>query len=128
MHPKPIDIDDNIMLDENSSPNNNNNNGKARNSVGEKQHGVGANSSAVKDEAPNLIQLDGWESLLITFFSVIRVSCYQTLLTFPTSFPAIMWALTKYFRFLSHSDDTHDDDIIFEDFARLRLKGGETEA
>lgn len=25
-------------------------------------------------------------------------------------------------------DDTHDDDIIFEDFARLRLKGGETEA
>lgn len=25
------------------------------------------------------------------------------------------------------SDDTHDDDIIFEDFARLRLKG-ETEA
>lgn len=26
-----------------------------------------------------------------------------------------------------HSDDTHDDDIIFEDFARLRLKG-ETEA
>lgn len=22
----------------------------------------------------------------------------------------------------------HDDDIIFEDFARLRLKGGETEA
>jgi hypothetical protein len=59
MHPKPIDIDDNIMLDENSSPNNNNNNGKARNSVGEKQHGVGANSSAVKDEAPNLIQLDG---------------------------------------------------------------------
>lgn len=30
------------------------------------------------------------------------------------------------FSFLS--DDTHDDDIIFEDFARLRLKGGETEA
>lgn len=28
----------------------------------------------------------------------------------------------------SHSDDPHDDDIIFEDFARLRLKGGETEA
>lgn len=25
-------------------------------------------------------------------------------------------------------DDPHDDDIIFEDFARLRLKGGETEA
>lgn len=22
----------------------------------------------------------------------------------------------------------HDDDIIFEDFARLRLKGGETDA
>jgi hypothetical protein len=29
---------------------------------------------------------------------------------------------------LLHSDDPHDDDIIFEDFARLRLKGGETEA
>lgn len=27
-----------------------------------------------------------------------------------------------------YSDDPHDDDIIFEDFARLRLKGGETEA
>lgn len=26
------------------------------------------------------------------------------------------------------TDDNHDDDIIFEDFARLRLKGGETEA
>lgn len=30
--------------------------------------------------------------------------------------------------FLFNSDDPHDDDIIFEDFARLRLKGGETEA
>lgn len=25
-------------------------------------------------------------------------------------------------------DDSKDDDIIFEDFARLRLKGAETEA
>lgn len=30
--------------------------------------------------------------------------------------------------FSFNSDDPHDDDIIFEDFARLRLKGGETEA
>lgn len=33
---------------------------------------------------------------------------------------------------LLYSDDTHDDDIIFEDFARLRLrsglKGGEADA
>lgn len=30
----------------------------------------------------------------------------------------------------SEGDDSHDhdDDIIFEDFARLRLKGGETDA
>lgn len=26
------------------------------------------------------------------------------------------------------SDDGQDDDIIFEDFARLRLKGAETDA
>lgn len=30
--------------------------------------------------------------------------------------------------FLISDDDCKDDDIIFEDFARLRLKGAETEA
>lgn len=29
---------------------------------------------------------------------------------------------------LISDDDCKDDDIIFEDFARLRLKGAETEA
>ncbi|CAO1429848.1 unnamed protein product [Diamesa hyperborea] len=84
MHPKPDDIDENnILINECSSPSNNNNNGvrSSRNSVCDKQHAV---NNSTKDDAPNLIQLDG--------------------------------------------DDPHDDDIIFEDFARLRLKGGETEA
>ena len=59
MHPKPDDIDDNILINENSSPNNNNNNGKSRNSLGDNQHAANNNSSAAKDDAPNLIQLDG---------------------------------------------------------------------
>lgn len=59
MHPKPDYIDDNILITESSSPNNNNNHGKSRNSVGDKQHAVNNNSTAAKDDAPNLIQLDG---------------------------------------------------------------------
>lgn len=39
----------------------------------------------------------------------------------------LMFMSTLFFSTL-FSDDAHDDDIIFEDFARLRLKGGETEA
>lgn len=39
------------------------------------------------------------------------------------SFNGIVFNAFFYF----HRDDVHDDDIIFEDFARLRLKG-ETEA
>ena len=42
-----------------------------------------------------------------------------------------MWInvnICPFFPILFNSDDPHDDDIIFEDFARLRLKGGETEA
>lgn len=39
----------------------------------------------------------------------------------------LMLMSTLFFSTL-FSDDAHDDDIIFEDFARLRLKGGETEA
>lgn len=55
MHPKPDDIDDNIAINDNSSSNN-----AIRNSVGDKQNSVGNNSSAsAKDDAPNLIQLDG---------------------------------------------------------------------
>lgn len=57
MHPKPDDIDDNILINENSSPNNSNNVGKNRNSAGDNQHAV--NNSAAKDDTPNLIQLDG---------------------------------------------------------------------
>lgn len=59
MHPKPDDIDDNILT-ENNSPNNNNNHGKSRNSQGDKQiSGTNSSSADAKDEAPNLIQLDG---------------------------------------------------------------------
>lgn len=56
MHPKPDDIDDNLLNIENSTPNNNNNNGKNRN--GDKQLS-GNESDPAKDDAPNLIQLDG---------------------------------------------------------------------
>lgn len=59
MHPKPEDTDDNILINEQSSPNNNGVSGKGRNSVGDKQHAVNNNSPAVKDDVPNLIQLDG---------------------------------------------------------------------
>lgn len=39
--------------------------------------------------------------------------------------PIIIFVICVWF----HSDDDgKDDDIIFEDFARLRLKGAETEA
>lgn len=42
---------------------------------------------------------------------------------------SIQWYfLILPFIFHLNRDDPHDDDIIFEDFARLRLKGGETEA
>lgn len=56
MHPKPDDTDDNILIDE-ISPNNGTS-GKGNNSVGDK-HAVNNNSTAVKDDTPNLIQLDG---------------------------------------------------------------------
>lgn len=60
MHPKPDDIDDNILINEESSSNNNGvSSGKGRNSLGEKQQQTNSNSPAVKDETPNLIQLDG---------------------------------------------------------------------
>lgn len=54
MHPKPDDIDDNIAINENNSPNN-----AVRNSGGEKQHSGNNSSASAKDDAPNLIQLDG---------------------------------------------------------------------
>ncbi|CAH1728715.1 unnamed protein product [Chironomus riparius] len=80
MNPKPDDIEDIILNDSIST-----NNHEVNSTSEEKQSSMGNNkSSIVKEDVPNLIQLDG--------------------------------------------DDTHDDDIIFEDFARLRLKGGETEA
>lgn len=58
MHPKPDDIEDNILINEQSSPNNGVSS-KGRNSVGDKQHAVNNNSPVVKDDTPNLIQLDG---------------------------------------------------------------------
>lgn len=61
MHPKPDDIDENnILINECSSPSNNNNNGvrSSRNSVCDKQNAVN-NTTNAKDDAPNLIQLDG---------------------------------------------------------------------
>lgn len=57
MHPKPDDTDDNILIDE-ISPNNGTSS-KGHNSVGDKQHAVNNNSTVVKDDTPNLIQLDG---------------------------------------------------------------------
>ncbi|KAL7021810.1 hypothetical protein ACKWTF_012036 [Chironomus riparius] len=75
MNPKPDDIEDIILNDSIST-----NNHEVNSTSEEKQSSMGNNkSSIVKEDVPNLIQLDG--------------------------------------------DDTHDDDIIFEDFARLRLKG-----
>lgn len=60
MHPKPDDIDDNILVTENNSPNNNNIHGNSRNNQGDKQtSGTNSSSAAAKDDAPNLIQLDG---------------------------------------------------------------------
>lgn len=60
MHPKPDDTDDNILINEESSPNNGVSS-KGRNSVvGDgKENAVNSNSPVVKDETPNLIQLDG---------------------------------------------------------------------
>lgn len=58
MHPKPDDIDDNILINENGSPNNNSQ-GKSRNSVNDKQNAFNNNLTVAKDDAPNLIQLDG---------------------------------------------------------------------
>lgn len=49
MHPKPDDIDDNIAINDGSSNN-------ANRVVGDKHSG---NNSSAKDDAPNLIQLDG---------------------------------------------------------------------
>lgn len=61
MHPKPDDVEDNILINEQSSPNNNgtSNKGHSGSIAGDKQHAVNNNSPAVKDDAPNLIQLDG---------------------------------------------------------------------
>jgi beta-arrestin len=56
MHPKPDDIDD-VLINENGSPNNNSQ-GKSRNSLTDKQQ-LNNNSTLAKDDAPNLIQLDG---------------------------------------------------------------------
>lgn len=55
----------------------------------------------------NLIQLDAWVESFSRFLLVVSLFTY-------------------------YSDENnvqdYDDDIIFEDFARLRLKGGETDA
>lgn len=61
MHPKPDDTEDNILINEQSSPNNNgmSNKGRSNSNAGDKQHAVNNNSPVVKDDVPNLIQLDG---------------------------------------------------------------------
>lgn len=56
MHPKPDDIDENILVNENSSPNNL---GKSSGVGGDKANIGNNNLSSLKDDAPNLIQLDG---------------------------------------------------------------------
>ncbi|KAG5673700.1 hypothetical protein PVAND_003723 [Polypedilum vanderplanki] len=82
MHPKPDDLDENnLIIDQSTSNNENKVNIQSKDSS---EKGIISSPQTVKDDVPNLIQLDG--------------------------------------------DDTHDDDIIFEDFARLRLKGGEADA
>ena len=60
MHPKPDDIDDNILINEQISPNNNGTSKGRSNSNADdsKQHAVN-NNPVVKDDVPNLIQLDG---------------------------------------------------------------------
>lgn len=57
----------------------------------------------------NLIQLDGYVLRLCQFFP-------------PFQFPQYI------FFFISRDGIEDNDDIIFEDFARLRLKAGETDA
>jgi hypothetical protein len=60
MHPKPDDIDENLLIIEQKSPNNNEINIKPLNNVGEKQLQQSSDSPTTKDEeGPNLIQLDG---------------------------------------------------------------------
>lgn len=56
MHPKPDDIDENILINEATSPNKNNSHGQ--NSQADKQN-TDNNNPDTKDDAPNLIQLEG---------------------------------------------------------------------
>lgn len=58
MHPKPDDIDENIIINENGSSNINSQN-KSQASSSDKEHVASSNSVSAKDDAPNLIQLDG---------------------------------------------------------------------
>lgn len=63
--------------------------------------------------------------LFIYLFSVVDARFHIS----NNQIPMILTASVFLFSLSTHSDDDFkDDDIIFEDFARLRLKGGETEA
>lgn len=55
MHPKPDDIDENIIINENGSTSAN----KSQITASEKEHVANSNVVLTKDDAPNLIQLDG---------------------------------------------------------------------
>lgn len=58
MHPKPDDIDENIIINENGSTSTNGQN-KSQITASEKEHVANSNVVLTKDDAPNLIQLDG---------------------------------------------------------------------
>lgn len=58
MHPKPDDIDENIIINENGSSTINSQN-KSQTSSSDKEHVASSNLVPAKDDAPNLIQLDG---------------------------------------------------------------------
>lgn len=105
MHPKPEEEEINPILADRSP-------GKQSPC----QRNEDANSSQVT--TGNLIQLDGYKSFCFWLIFHFRINDTQI----------FYWPDWKcIFRFSYSDDDNKDDDIIFEDFARLRLKG-ETEA
>lgn len=107
MHPKPEEEEPNPILADRSS----------KHSTAAGQRSDDANENATNQVTTgNLIQF-GWETLKLTRTESVNSNSNNTIPLF-FLFPPIK----------QYSDeDFKDDDIIFEDFARLRLKGGETE-
>lgn len=115
MHPKPEEEEPNPILTDRSP-------GKHSN-----QRSDDANENASSQVTTgNLIQLDGSVLCSMSYlFIYLHTFTYQQQIC---QIPMISTANVFFFMHTHSDDDFKDDDIIFEDFARLRLKGGETEA